>query len=42
MAFNFGPNSTTYITPAELFPTRYRATCHGISAASGKLGSILV
>ncbi|KIX06729.1 uncharacterized protein Z518_04705 [Rhinocladiella mackenziei CBS 650.93] len=42
MAFNFGPNSTTYIIPAELFPTRYRATCHGISAASGKLGSILV
>jgi PHS family inorganic phosphate transporter-like MFS transporter len=28
--------------PAEIFPTRYRATCHGISAASGKLGSILV
>ncbi|KIV77748.1 hypothetical protein PV11_09529 [Exophiala sideris] len=42
MMFNFGPNSTTYIIPAELFPTRYRATCHGISAASGKLGSILV
>ncbi|KAK5216849.1 hypothetical protein LTR72_010219 [Exophiala xenobiotica] len=42
LAFNFGPNSTTYIIPAELFPTRYRATCHGISAASGKLGSILV
>lgn len=42
IAFNFGPNSTTYIIPAELFPTRYRATCHGISAAGGKLGSILV
>lgn len=28
--------------PAEIFPTRYRATCHGISAAAGKLGSILV
>ncbi|KIW62084.1 hypothetical protein PV05_02135 [Exophiala xenobiotica] len=42
LAFNFGPNSTTYIIPAELFPTRYRATCHGISAAAGKLGSILV
>ena len=27
--------------PAELFPTRFRCTCHGISAASGKLGSIL-
>ncbi|KIV94680.1 hypothetical protein PV10_02424 [Exophiala mesophila] len=42
IAFNFGPNSTTYIIPAELFPTRYRATCHGISAGAGKLGSILV
>ncbi|EAW10388.1 phosphate transporter [Aspergillus clavatus NRRL 1] len=40
--FNFGPNATTYIIPAEVFPTRYRATCHGISAAAGKLGSILV
>ncbi|PYI18493.1 inorganic phosphate transporter [Aspergillus violaceofuscus CBS 115571] len=39
--FNFGPNTTTYIVPAELFPTRFRCTCHGISAASGKLGSIL-
>lgn len=28
--------------PAEIFPTRYRATCHGISAGCGKLGSILV
>ncbi|KAJ5960132.1 uncharacterized protein N7479_007282 [Penicillium vulpinum] len=40
--FNFGPNGTTYIIPAEIFPTRYRATCHGISAGAGKLGSILV
>ena len=41
-AFNCGPNATTYILPAELFPTRYRASCHGISAGTGKLGSILV
>jgi MFS transporter, PHS family, inorganic phosphate transporter len=40
--FNFGPNSTTYIIAGEVFPTRYRASCHGISAAAGKLGSILV
>ncbi|OJJ40840.1 hypothetical protein ASPWEDRAFT_34314 [Aspergillus wentii DTO 134E9] len=40
--FNFGPNATTYMIPAEVFPTRYRATCHGISAAAGKLGSVLV
>jgi PHS family inorganic phosphate transporter-like MFS transporter len=36
-----GPNATTYIITGELFPTRYRASCHGISAATGKLGSIL-
>ncbi|KAF4624945.1 hypothetical protein G7Y89_g13223 [Cudoniella acicularis] len=39
--FNFGPNTTTYILPAELFPTRYRGLCHGISAAFGKLGSVI-
>ncbi|ELU36271.1 inorganic phosphate transporter [Rhizoctonia solani AG-1 IA] len=33
---NFGPNTTTFIVPGEAFPTRYRATAHGISAASGK------
>ncbi|EEE69158.1 hypothetical protein OsJ_28305 [Oryza sativa Japonica Group] len=38
---NFGPNSTTFIVPAEIFPARLRATCHGISAASGKLGAIV-
>lgn len=41
IAFNLGPNTTTYIIPAEIFPTRYRCTCHGISAAAGKLGSIV-
>lgn len=38
---NFGPNATTFIIPGEVFPTRYRSTCHGISAASGKLGAII-
>lgn len=38
---NFGPNATTFIVPGEVFPTRYRSTGHGISAAAGKLGSIL-
>jgi PHS family inorganic phosphate transporter-like MFS transporter len=28
--------------PAEIFPTCYRCTCHGISAAAGKLGSLIV
>lgn len=37
---NFGPNSTTFVLPAELFPTRIRSTCHAISAASGKAGAI--
>lgn len=39
--FNAGPNSTTFIIPGEVFPTRYRSTSHGISAASGKLGAII-
>ncbi|KAI8956289.1 major facilitator superfamily domain-containing protein [Xylaria longipes] len=39
--FNFGPNTTTFIIPGECFPTRYRATGHGISAAMGKVGAIV-
>lgn len=39
--FNFGPNSTTFIIPGECFPTRYRSSGHGISAASGKIGAII-
>ncbi|RMZ73914.1 phosphate transporter [Pyrenophora seminiperda CCB06] len=42
IAFNLGPNVTTFIIPAEIFPTRYRCTCHGIAAASGKLASWVV
>ncbi|CAJ1968152.1 unnamed protein product [Sphenostylis stenocarpa] len=38
---NFGPNATTFVVPAEIFPARFRATCHGISSASGKLGAIV-
>ncbi|BFG42971.1 hypothetical protein CerSpe_292450 [Prunus speciosa] len=38
---NFGPNATTFVVPAEIFPARFRSTCHGISAASGKLGAII-
>lgn len=38
---NFGPNSTTFVVPAELFPARLRSTCHGISAACGKAGAIV-
>jgi MFS transporter, PHS family, inorganic phosphate transporter len=35
----FGPNMTTFIYPAELFPTDVRTTSHGISAGAGKLGA---
>jgi len=36
---SFGPNSTTFLMPVEVFPTRVRATAHGISAACGKIGA---
>ncbi|KAI9738185.1 MAG: acid phosphatase pho5 [Cirrosporium novae-zelandiae] len=39
--FNFGPNATTFIVPGECFPTRYRSTSHGLSAAAGKVGAIV-
>jgi PHS family inorganic phosphate transporter-like MFS transporter len=38
---NFGPNTTTFVIPGEVFPTRYRSTAHGISAASGKFGAVI-
>ncbi|CAI8597905.1 unnamed protein product [Vicia faba] len=38
---NFGPNSTTFVVPAEIFPARLRSTCHGISSAAGKAGAII-
>ncbi|XP_028794327.1 probable inorganic phosphate transporter 1-5 [Neltuma alba] len=38
---NFGPNATTFIVPAEIFPARLRSTCHGLSAAAGKVGAII-
>lgn len=38
---NFGPNTTTFIVPAELFPARFRSTCHGIAGSTGKLGALI-
>jgi MFS family permease len=35
----FGPNTTTFVYPAEIFPVNVRTTGHGISAATGKLGA---
>lgn len=34
----FGPNTTTFVYPAEIFPTDVRTSGHGIAAALGKLG----
>jgi MFS transporter, PHS family, inorganic phosphate transporter len=38
---NFGPNTTTFIIPSEIFPAAVRTTCHGISAAFGKVGAVV-
>jgi MFS family permease len=37
----FGPNTTTFVYPAELFPVQVRTTCHGIAAAAGKIGAFI-
>jgi MFS family permease len=34
----FGPNATTFVYPAEIFPVETRTTGHGVAAAAGKLG----
>ncbi|KAG6158973.1 hypothetical protein E4U51_007772 [Claviceps purpurea] len=39
--FNAGPNTATFVIPGECFPTRYRSTGHGVSAAMGKIGAIV-
>src|SRR5579859_5005065 len=37
----FGPNVTTFVYPAEVFPVMIRTTGHGIAAALGKVGAFL-
>jgi MFS transporter, PHS family, inorganic phosphate transporter len=37
----FGPNATTLVYPAEIFPVEGRTTGHGIAAAAGKLGGFI-
>lgn len=37
----FGPNTTTFILPAELFPVSLRTTGHGLSAGIAKLGAFI-
>jgi len=39
--FNFGANTTTFVYPAEIFPTRVRGFASGISAAGGKVGAVI-
>jgi hypothetical protein len=36
-----GPNATTFLIPAEIFPTEQRTYCHGIAASSGKVGALI-
>ena len=40
VAANMGPNTTTWIVPAELFPTRLRATGQGSATAFSRLGAV--
>ena len=37
----FGPNATTFVYPAELFPVRARTTGNGIAAGAGKIGGFM-
>ena len=37
----FGPNVTTFVLPAEIFPVEARTTAHGVSAAVGKVGAFI-
>jgi PHS family inorganic phosphate transporter-like MFS transporter len=38
---NAGPNTTTFVVPTEVYPTLIRSTCHGVSAAAGKVGAVI-
>jgi len=38
-SLTYGPNLTTFILPAQMYPREVRATFNGISAACGKLGA---
>ncbi len=37
----FGPNTTTFVLPSEIFPVSMRTTGHGIAAGIGKLGAFI-
>jgi PHS family inorganic phosphate transporter-like MFS transporter len=37
----FGPNTTTFVLPGEVFPTRFRTSAHGLSAGIAKFGAFI-
>jgi len=37
----FGPNTTTFVMPSEVFPVSMRTTGHGFAAGIGKLGAFI-
>jgi PHS family inorganic phosphate transporter-like MFS transporter len=37
----FGPNTTTFVLPSEVFPVSVRTTGHGLAASIGKLGAFV-
>jgi PHS family inorganic phosphate transporter-like MFS transporter len=37
----WGPNTTTFVYPAEIFPIRVRSSAHGIAAGLGKIGAFV-
>jgi MFS family permease len=37
----FGPNTTTFVLPSEVFPVNMRTTGHGFAAGIGKLGAFV-
>ena len=37
----FGPNMTTFVYPAEIFPVQVRTSGHGIAVAAGKMGAFV-
>ena len=39
--YQFGPNATTFLIPAEVYATPVRARCHGLSAMAGKVGALV-
>ena len=41
VTLNLGPGLTTFLLPAEFYPTPIRATGHGLVTAFGKIGAVL-